>query len=940
MIDKMSVVDHQSYFRCDDHHHHHHQRRTIMTTTTIGTSTSMPIITTAIKPSQQSSNKYHSHNNKQQLSTITSSSLILPSTPTNSLPISSKTPISTAKSLSLSSSTPPSSLSSSTLIINSLNFIMNTFQCNINQEQAWALIYQSTKTLNELLMQFERRNGTKINGCELLLRKLTSFSQILFDHHGNVCNSTWTVSIDNRAKVMSTTNNNNNNNKNNNAETDEDDDNDILLFTKNDDKRLMNESINGLIASLATIIYSALEWNWKRCQLSSNQQKNNNDDDEEEEEEELDLEESLELLMLSMIRGSEHKDLVDEGYIDAMEESCLNWVLVKCEQHYQTLIQSSEKNATIEMLLTKNQLGADYYYRTVCKMMIDEAVKLSKLVNQFYDHNGPDDQRQQHLNKLFASSDLSPSSYQQLDTESLKIWAQTWIKVMSELRFGVRLRPVPLHDDHVHNDDESKSKEQKLTPKNDELLRHIENIRENLRKAANHNDDESEPSSLRSLPVMFTQESIAEKLKNLKPPSERRNLPKSSKFVQNYEPCLHDRLMTAIHNYDQSQLRPTRTEIKPDVRKLYLLERQQRHTWQRQKHCKSLWNIYGVDNADDNLIEKTSTIKRKMYSPDTCKPISRTSNYSSKAVSRSLTSSIRPALSLSHLIMNDSTMAFHKPKINQYQQQQPLQQVTNKKKRLSLKENNIHHQILIRTSTPKFHNNNVDTKQSSSFDMNNCSTNFEMNNYRNSIHSNGILQSSVLCNSYENLLVTNNTSSNWNDDNNDNDDDFFCKSICHHYPCKNRSSLHIKQTEQLSYIDDDDQQQPPPTPLLDRNPLLRRSFIRKPLPATYAMSKSFHNHHHHHQHPQQQQQLQRSRCSSFSVLPKPSDRLTTNIDCSNYVGDPLSTTTTNSDFLGFRSFMRKSPFRSSLSLVWTKIFGSPKENLQPEESSSDKLKQD
>ena len=602
MIDNMSTVVHQNYFRCDNdvddihhHHHHHHHNNRAKTTTAFGTSTSMPIIN--IKPSQ--SNPYHNHN--EQLSTVISStsSLILPSTPTNGPPISSKIPIAKTK---LSSTLPQLSLSSTST--NTLNFIMNTFQCNINQEQAWALIYQSTKTLNELLIQFER-NETKINGGELLLRKLTSFSQIIFDHNGNVCESTWTISIDNNGKkFMPTTNNNSENDEN---------DNDILLFTRNDDKRLMNESINGLIASLATIIYSALEWNWKNFQLSSDQKKNNdNNDDDDEEEEELDLEESLELLMLSMIRGSEHKDLVDEGYIDAMEESCLNWVLVKCEQHFQTLIQSSEKNATIEMLSTKNQLGVDYYYQTICKMMMDEAIKLSKLVNQFYDQTIPNRQ----LNKLFDSSNLSTSSYQQLDTESLKIWAQTWIKVMSELRFGVRLRPVPLNDDHIHSD-KSKLVEQKSSIKNNELLKHIENIRENLRKAAYHNDDECGPSSLQSLPVMFTQESIAEKLKNLKPPSERRNLPKSSKFFQNNEPCLHDRLMSAIQNFDQSRLRSTQTQVKPDIRKLYLLEREQRRLWQRQKHCKSLWNIYGVNENrnSEETSKKTPTIKRKMFSP-------------------------------------------------------------------------------------------------------------------------------------------------------------------------------------------------------------------------------------------------------------------------------------------------------------------------------------
>ncbi|OTF73534.1 hypothetical protein BLA29_012527 [Euroglyphus maynei] len=116
---------------------------------------------------------------------------------------------------------------------------------------------------------------------------------------------------------------------------------------------------------------------------------------------------------------------------------------------------------------------------------------------------------------------------------------------------------------------------------------------------------------------MFTKESIAEKLKNLKPPSARRlNPSKSLKRFQNNEPCLHDRLMDAIQNFDRNQLRSTRTEVKPDVRKLYLLEREQRRLWLRQKHCRSLWNIYGVNNVDDEVTLKvTPTTKRKIISP-------------------------------------------------------------------------------------------------------------------------------------------------------------------------------------------------------------------------------------------------------------------------------------------------------------------------------------
>ncbi|UXI14479.1 hypothetical protein NH340_JMT00422 [Sarcoptes scabiei] len=101
------------------------------------------------------------------------------------------------------------------MMMNTLGFILETFQCNINQEQAWALIYQSTKTLNELLNDFERKetnsersiaindedNSGDVNRDDdcFCLGRLKTFVDIKIDSNGNVEPSTWIISRDSKS---------------------------------------------------------------------------------------------------------------------------------------------------------------------------------------------------------------------------------------------------------------------------------------------------------------------------------------------------------------------------------------------------------------------------------------------------------------------------------------------------------------------------------------------------------------------------------------------------------------------------------------------------------------------------------------------------------------------------------------------------------------------
>lgn len=454
-----------------------------------------------------------------------------------------------------------------------LDFILETFQCNISQEQAWALIYQSTKILNDLIYKYECDSNNK---SELKLRQLTTFSNIILDNQGNVLSSTWNSRIANG---------------NNNEQ--------IVI-----DRKSMIESINKLVSSLAVVVYSALEYSWRQ---QSNKCNVNDDDQDSDDDVELDLEESLDSLMMSMLRGSENADFVDEGYIDALEESCIPVILSRCQAHFNELIDSDKKNSIVaEMFLNGNlnDLGADYYYRIVCKMMVDEALTVNKLLTQFCDNLD-------YTNRnSFQTSETHQSSQNLIDTESLKIWAQTWVKVMSELRFGVHLRPVPLADDLDFLNSCSNKKSSAL-PSN-LILEQIKLKRQTLRKTedlpkVNSNRGSKPYSSLNSkrlhphhssLPII-SQKTILECLRNLKPAYERNLSPLISK-----EPCLHERLMNEIRNRDFN-LRPTNTVIKPSIRELYLNEKT------RSKASKSITSL----RECQSLLDINDCNKRKVV-PD------------------------------------------------------------------------------------------------------------------------------------------------------------------------------------------------------------------------------------------------------------------------------------------------------------------------------------
>ena len=260
------------------------------------------------------------------------------------------------------------------------------------------------------------------------------------------------------------------------------------------------------------------------------------------------------------------------------------------------------------------------YYSAVTEQMLDEYVKLKQLLKQLEieeaarggegdDHDGSHGIPHGGQLAFRRSSALLSKNRHRLnaaelppDTESLKVWAQTWIRVMSEMRFGgVHLRQVNRAepDPRSRPPPEDGTSEEVKKPFN-ALLEQIRSTkREQLRSSKEARPQQQQQSMLhrqllqhsRSLPCLdyrltINQEVIQAKKNSLKPAARRklaeRPLP---------EPCLHERLMAEIkdqagggggdgegQNGGQSmrrRLTAVETVVKPDIVELYFKERRE-----------------------------------------------------------------------------------------------------------------------------------------------------------------------------------------------------------------------------------------------------------------------------------------------------------------------------------------------------------------------------
>ena len=389
-----------------------------------------------------------------------------------------------------------------------LEFVLESFQCNISQEQAWAIFHQAAKTLYYIILRFEDDEQAH----ELSLSKPRNFSDIVISSDGRISPKTWL---------------------NSSSRSD--------LVNKSDDRRILNELLNSMLARLTTVIYQALEWKPKM-------EKCDNDD------EELDLDNLLENLMVVILQCIDvNKNVVDEGYIDVHEDNYIAFVNDQCTFHFECLCRSNTNNFILTFLKQKfgSKLNTDMYYSSILKMMVEDSIKLNRKLGDYKFHKID---YQPSLSCTYLGDSSSEPEY-------IKSLRDSWINVMSELRFGVNLKPVSRRP----------TGERVQKPKSElaQLMSQIKNVkRENLRSVADKQKTRSISFSVTQETPIITQQMIVEKLRNLKPACQRLITAPTPTPL-----CLHERLMNEIRS-PSTQLRPTVTIVKPCIEKLYLAERE------------------------------------------------------------------------------------------------------------------------------------------------------------------------------------------------------------------------------------------------------------------------------------------------------------------------------------------------------------------------------
>lgn len=298
-----------------------------------------------------------------------------------------------------------------------------------------------------------------------------------------------------------------------------------VAYCKCEDRKLLNELINSLLVSFTILIYQALEW-----RPENEEKRNNNNDDDEEP----DLDVHFEHLMMTIIQCVDvNKSVVDEGYIDVQEDNYIAFVNEQCENHFQRCCYEQ-----CDFQKSGNQLNADMYFGSVLKSMFDESIKLN-------------------------SFGLAAVGMPVVDDHSLV--TKKWKDVMKEFQTSeLSLR-------HVKPEPEWKPVRAAKSALG-QLMEQIKNTKkEHLRSVTKEPQRLSSRVSSHTPPMpTISEQMIVDRLKNLKPASERslNQLPFSP-------PCLHERLMNEIRS-KCVKLQPTETIVKPSIRELYISERRLR----------------------------------------------------------------------------------------------------------------------------------------------------------------------------------------------------------------------------------------------------------------------------------------------------------------------------------------------------------------------------
>lgn len=522
-------------------------------------------------------------------------------------------------------------------------------QRELTQHQIWALVHQSVLTLCNILSDQNEHDLSDGNSSppslnydqlKATVRKIGSFSQIMITQDGSVAPETWLTLPDDCNTMQHQTDDH---------EVDDD------VFDDEDRQKSFSPNvhklINDLVGSLSSAIYSLLIINMNEdeepdlsdeleelfkfmLKIDANE---NQDDDTESDEEIRTLSQPQVDVDANNRPPSGATSVDDEGYIDSVgndDDHFVQAILDKCCAHFraqQAILEkrncdehdskqglSNEEDSkychVLAMLIrnhqeSSNAVNVNMYYSTICQIMFDETIRLEKLLDQF-DHES-DRQNLGNLNRSKSQLKLNTHHVTPCtpvdNTENLKVWASTWIKVMSEMKFGVHLRPVtPLEDDDDSNCDQADAgnstfmnmsfgqhrtvQRQRLWENGSRKWRkvsaastlddHLMSAKEALRPALPSNNVEFKSvmshNSVASLRVpVVTAQMIQQRKQELKPQCFQKPLKPPPPRVA----TIHERLMAEINTFSPQRLNVVFTQVKPSldqIRERYLDVQHQR----------------------------------------------------------------------------------------------------------------------------------------------------------------------------------------------------------------------------------------------------------------------------------------------------------------------------------------------------------------------------
>ncbi|XP_074593095.1 protein spire homolog 2-like [Brevipalpus obovatus] len=464
-----------------------------------------------------------------------------------------------------------------------LSMILKHFNAPINEEQCWALAYQTIKHLHSFLLDkvcvvgdHSQHHSSPPPQSFLTAKNThtkTSINSSASRHNNNNINNN---NINNNNINHTTTTNNNNNNS---IKCDSlpvlyilNGPHDLYVhrdgyvhektFTKTDCQRRLSTSLNKVVASIGATLFVALDYGFGS-------------------QEERSLDPSLEQL-IDLLTSSESSfcgggggggggdEAVDDdnGEVeedkDEIDDKEFNDEGIERDSpEYEGNPLHEDPLSLVKQVLTlcTQRIGpqAEAHYKAVCRALVAEAIELSSFLlkitsvtAELSNHSINSEPRAAHslpFDLSGSSNSSSATSSLAIDALKLQDWARLWMQVIHELRNGVKLRKVDLS--------EKPSIEFEMTPY-EMLLDDIRSRRYKLNKVLLNG------SMSTRVTHKDAHDLIMEFIRSRPPlvPVSNRKLPPPKPK----EPTMFDRLLESIRG--QHSLKPTPTKLSPSHARL------------------------------------------------------------------------------------------------------------------------------------------------------------------------------------------------------------------------------------------------------------------------------------------------------------------------------------------------------------------------------------